>query len=249
MEKTTVTVKCADLPRPRRVWRLAAVLTLPLLLLMACTYQGTIDQPIMLKLTWFSYLNGDDIRQACAPGSPETLRLVYNGNYNEQLRSYEIMGDGPGGATYTARVINGGGLDLTRFSISDPQAVAGWTVTRAQLTPAEMAELVTALDKSGAFAPAPKGLRLASEEFFWISAACHQGAFHFNAWLNPTDRFARLVFPEVLLRHDRTELAVNPPRVVVPADRPRTTSGDSDETPRFNLRVGDNGLMTGPGFP
>jgi len=242
MEKATVTVLRANSLRRWRAWRLASVLTMSLVVLAACAYQGAIDQPITLKLTWFSYLNGDDIRSTCAPGSPESFRLVYNGNYNEQLRSYEIVGDGIGGGAYIARVMTGGGLDVTKFSFSDPQAVAGWTVTRALLAPANMADLVSALDKSGAFAPAPDGLRMASEEFFWISAACHQGAFYFNAWLNPSERFSRLVFPEVLLRYDRTEIAFNPPRVVLPADRQPTSVGQHSSLPRFNLRVGENGL-------
>lgn len=223
-------------------WRLGPVLALASVLLAACAYQGAIDRPVTLKLTWFSYLNGDDMRQTCVPGAPESYRLVYNGNYNEQLRSYEVAGDGAGSGFYTARVMTGGGLDVSKFSISDPQAVAGWTVTQAVLAPANMADLEAALDKSGAFAPAPNGLRIASEQFFWISAACHQGVFYFNAWLNPSDRFSRLVFPEILLRYDRTEIAVNPPRVVVPADRQSASGGGHRPQPRFNLRIGENGL-------
>lgn len=242
MENATVTVRLADMTRRYRILRLVSGLAAASVVLAACAYQGAVDRPVTLKLTWFSYLNGDDMRQTCVPGSPESYRLVYNGNYNEQLRSYEVVGDGAGSGFYTARVMTGGGLDVTKFSISDPQAVAGWTATQAVLAPANMADLEATLDKSGAFAAAPNGLRIASEQFFWTSAACHQGVFYFNAWLNPSDRFARLVFPEVLLRYDRTEIAFNPPRVVVPADRQSGSVGGHKTEPRFNLRVGENGL-------
>ena len=51
-------------------------LGLALGILAGCTYRGEIDQPATLKATWFSYLNGDDIRSACADGTPVRYRLV-----------------------------------------------------------------------------------------------------------------------------------------------------------------------------
>lgn len=209
----------------------------------ACTYRGGIDQPVTLKATWFSYLDGDDIRAACGQPGVTWYRLVYNGNYDEQLRSYEVVAEGPGPANYVARVINGGGLDLTRLSLRDLQAPGRWTTHRERLDEAERARLERALERSGAFAPAPEGLRLASEEFYWTFAGCRDGAFSFNAWRYPSPGFAQLAFPEVLLAHDRTGLAVNPPRKIAPIEKGRRGPGpEEDTTPRFDLKVGKNGL-------
>ena len=63
----------------------------------ACTYRGDIDDPTTIKATWFSYLNGDDIRARCSESSGLRYRLIYNADYDEQLRSYEVIGDGAGG--------------------------------------------------------------------------------------------------------------------------------------------------------
>ena len=232
-------------------WRTPAAVGMILLFSLAlagCTYRGAIDQPVTLKLTWFSYLNGDDIRRACAPGAPDSYRLVYNGSYNEQLRSYEVAGDGSGGGYYTARVMRGGGLRLSQFTLSNPQAVAGWTVSRTHLTPARMAALTAALAQSGAFAGAPAGLRMASEQFYWTSAACRGGAFYFNAWLYPSERFDRLTFPDILFGDDRTGLAVNVPRDIPPIERGGSNTGMGERDLHFGLEVGDNGLVTGPSF-
>jgi len=218
-----------------------------MLVLAGCAYKGAIDQPVTLKLTWFSYLNGDDIRQACTAGAPDSFRLVYNGSYNEQLRTYEVMGDRAGGS-YTARVMRGGGLRLSQFSFSNPQAVAGWTVSRTRLSPDGMAELTKALTDSGAFAPAPSGLRMASEQFYWVSAICSNGQFFFNAWLYPSEGFARLTFPAVLLGYDQTGLAFKEPRQVPPIERGASTTGRSERDLHFDVEVAENGLVIGPAF-
>ncbi|HEY5597233.1 MAG TPA: hypothetical protein VIK47_00385 [Kiloniellales bacterium] len=236
--------------RVSAVWRrrlaTGGALALALLVVAGCAYRGQIDQPITLKFTWFSYVAGDDIRAACAPGGQDSYRLIYNGSYREQVRSYEVVGDGAGGGYYTARVMRGSGLDLNRFSISDPQAVANWTVARSRLTAADMSALRAALAESGAFSNDGAGLRLASEQFYWTAATCRDGQFHFNAWLYPSDRYARLRFPAALLGHDQTGVAVNAPRRVVPLEAARPVTREQDPVTRFNLRVGDDGLITGP---
>jgi hypothetical protein len=196
---------------------------------------------VTLKTTWFSYLNGDDIRSACVDGAPSWYRLVYNGNYNEQLRVYEVVGDGTGGAYYTVRTQSGSGLDLNKFSFGDPQAMAAWTKAQTRLSPADLDALQGALGASDAFGPTPAGLRLASEQFYWIASLCRGGRFQFNAWLYPSPRFAGLRFPEVLLSHDGTGTAVNPPRAVPKAEPVRRGRGDWAPV-HFDLEIGENGL-------
>jgi hypothetical protein len=222
--------------------RAASTLGLAAVLVAGCTYQGTIDRPITLKATWFSYLNGDDIRAACVPGAVSRYRLIYNGSYDEQLRAYEVVGDGAGGAFYTVRIQSGAGIDLTRFSLRDPQAMAGWQRADDRLSPPDLARLEAALEASGGFGPAPAGLRLASEQFYWIASLCRGGQFHFNAWLYPSVRFERLSFAEVLLGHDGTGIAVNPPREVAKIERIRRIVRGEGGPQGFDLEIGDNGL-------
>ncbi len=214
-------------------------------LLTACTYRGGIDLPLTQKVAWFSYLNGDDIREACVPGAPARYRLVYNGEYDRQVRTYEILGGlgaGPGGGNLTVRVQSGGGIDLTGLSLSDLGGLGGWKRAEAALSAGDMAALERALVESGAFGPAPDGLSLASEEFYWLFVGCRDGMVHFNAWRFPGDRFAALRFPNLLLGHDATGVPVNPPRDVGPIDRVQRGGVREDATPRFDLAVGQNGL-------
>lgn len=214
-------------------------------LLGACAYTGGIDQPVTIKVTWFSYLNGDDIRAACKPGSQDWYRLVYNGNYDEQIRSYEVVGGDAGGAYYKARVINGGGLDLTRLSLTDLQSPGRWTTSQDWLNDGQLSTLQEALGASGAFSPAPAGLRLPSEQFYWISGACRDGVFYFHAWLYPSPGFANLRFPNLLLGYDGTGLKVNPPRETPRLERTRRIIKGEGTSIHFDLDVVEYGLIGG----
>ena len=76
-----------------------------------CSYQlGGIGNPITRKFQYFSYLDGEDIRRDCVAGAPARYRLVYNANYNEQVRAYDLRRNAPGsGASLTTQVFGGGG--------------------------------------------------------------------------------------------------------------------------------------------
>ena len=234
-------LKPSLVPLPRRRRDLGLAL-LALGVLAGCAYEGAIDQPVTIKATWFSYLNGDDIRSACTDGAPSWYRLVYNGNYDEQLRTYEVVTDGTGGAYYKARVQTGAGLDLTKFSFDGLQGMAGWTTVQTRLIPVDLAALERALEASDAFGPAPVGLRMASEQFYWVASLCRDGRFHFNAWLYPSARAAGLRFPQVLLGHDGTGIAVNPPREVAGIERVRRTVKGEGGPQHFDLEVDENGF-------
>ncbi len=229
-------------PRPFHAIAVALLLGLA-----ACTYRGDIDNPATIKATWFSYLNGDDIREGCVEGAAPRYRLVYNADYNEQLRSYEVSGDGAGGGSLTVRVQGRSGLNTSRLSLSDPLAWARWASNEAALDAGALGELDTALAKSGAFGEAPTGLRLFSKETYWISSLCKDGVFYFNAWRFPSDRFDAITFDALLFEKDSTEIAVRPPRAVTPGERsdarmPRNRQSGDETGSFFNLQVGENGL-------
>src|SRR3954471_11529521 len=91
--------------------RAVAVIALSLFGAMAgCAYHGDsatdIDNPAVQKFAWFSFLDGNDIREACAalgPKAPARYRLIYNGQYEKQLRVYEINATPSGGANLHVR--------------------------------------------------------------------------------------------------------------------------------------------------
>ena len=211
------------------------------LLLAGCTYRGDIDNPAVRKVSWFSYLDGTDIRTACAEGAPDRYRLVYNGRYEEQVRSYEITADGGGGADLTARAK--GRANAFDVSLDDVLAPWRWKRSQTRLSPAEFQQFSALLEQSGQFAGAPEGLRLFSGDFYWVGSACRNGAFHYHAWAFSSDGFAQVRFADFLFKHDQTGLPVNPPRAIPaseflgPAGRPE----DQAQT-RFWLQVQKDGL-------
>ncbi len=213
-----------------------------------CTYRGDIDNPATIKATWFSYLNGDDLRAGCVEGAPLSYRLIYNADYDRQIRSYEIVGDSSGGAQLTVRVAGESGLDVSKLRFDDPLAFARWTRSDALLGASVVERLDAALEASGAFAPAPRGLQLFSKETYWISNLCRDGVFSFNAWRFPSDRFDAIRFDDLLFALDETGVAVRAP-VAVPVGtsaRLHSPSGReaADATGNFfTVKVGDNGLL------
>jgi len=233
--------------RPIAAGPVALALSLGLALLPACSYQGAIDTPVTQKATWFSYLNGDDIRARCRPGASTEFRLVYNGTYNEQIRSYEIVADGSGGAVQTSRVQ--GRANLTSLAIGgfdDLLAPWRWTRSQARLTPAEASRLADALTESGLFVPLGETLALHSIGFWWIAAGCNAGQFLFKAWRHPSPGYDALTFPEVLLAKDRTGIAITEARIIPPSERSApaiSRVSESDAGPTFRIEAGAEGLV------
>ncbi|MGD1876614.1 MAG: hypothetical protein ACFB13_03840 [Kiloniellaceae bacterium] len=223
--------------------------------LAGCSYQGDIDNPATIKATWFSYLNGDDMRAGCVEGAPLHYRLIYNADYDKQLRSYEVVGDAPGGggaggggARLTGRVLGESGLDVTKLKFDDPMAFARWTRSAAPLGASVVERLDAALAASGAFAPAPEGLQLFSKETYWITNLCRDGVYSFNAWRFPSDRYDAISFDELLFAFDETGVPVRAP-VAVPLGTaaklrsPRQQDAADARGNFFNVKVGENGLV------
>ena len=215
----------------------------PLLLAVGCAYQGNIDKPYTQKATWFSYVGGDDIRERCVPGVTE-YRLVYNAVYDEQIRSYEIKGQPGGSAEMVSRVQEGHGLRGSKISLSDPLAQFGWEKSIKRLSAAEVSELEGLLKVSGAGEPHTKGNRLRSDDFYWVSALCYDGAFVYNGWKKTSEGFEHLAFMPFLLKHDETGIDVNSVRDVGTKNAARMHQSKAEQRKHFDLEVGENGLLT-----
>ncbi len=207
----------------------------------ACASQGPVDNPVFRTGTWFSYLNGDDIRAACTPGAPARYRFVYNADYEKQVRTYDVSPvQGGEGAVLEERVF-ASGLNLNDFRLTDPLAMARGQQAVVRLAPTDLAALDTALGNSGFDRPAPEGKTLVSNSFYWVVEACRGGRFHFNAY-TPEDRgYGDLPFIAQLALLDRTGVAFNGPRSA--ADVKKVAPAYISETNAFfELKVGPNGL-------
>lgn len=185
--------------------------------LAACASQGPTDNPVQRNLTWDRYVGGDDMARSCAAGQPARYRLVYNARQEDQQRSYDISAQPDGGAMLEARVMGRGYLN--KVLLTDP--LAPWRGEQAlyRLTPAEFDQLKAAVTATGFEAPAPEGLFLRGDTFYWTASACRDGQFHFHAWAWPSPEFDRMAVPllKALAPFDRTaEKPIEPYEVPLP---------------------------------
>jgi len=209
--------------------------------LSGCAYTGSIGEPVGRKFQWFSYIAGDDIKARCTAGSPAHYRLVYNANYHEQVRAYDLRRSvlvGEGAMLWTQ--VFGGPAPINNLTLSDPQEPWRGQGTQTRLTEDQYLTLIRAVEANGFGQPSPAGLRLDSWDFYWVVTACADGRFHMNAWRHPSDRFAALTFDKLLFGHDTTNVRVNPPRRVEPALEKAKADRDGDFY--FQLMVGQNGF-------
>lgn len=210
-----------------------------------CQYAGPAGDPITRNVTWFDYVGGEGLKTACGPGASTRLRFVYNGIYDQQIRSYDIheLPRGRGGAMSAwAR----GDGDLTQ-AIELPNIFSPWQGKRVEsvVPPQAMAELREALRRDRFTAFKPAGLRLPSNEFYWIVTGCLDGRFHANAWMYPSDRFKNLSFPAILQAYDRTGLAFRKARPVNQREEdPSRHDGNRNPFDSvFLIQLGANGIV------
>lgn len=227
----------------RKMLRYLSAAVVASLTLAGCAYHGgsqsNVDNPPYRKVAWFSYLDGYDIRQSCVPGAPDRFRLVYNGQYEKQVRSYEITGGGSGGY-YIARAM--GTPNLLDLQLDDLLAPWRWQKSEMPLNPAEMDEFRDRLAASGWGQGAPQGKRLHSRDFYWISAGCRDGQFHYDAWVHAQGDFPEVKFQDFLLARDKTGMAFRQPVKVGPLDR--AGQGQPRDRPGtiFSLSVSGEGI-------
>ena len=236
---------------------ISAVITLSWIgVLAGCAYHGDsvtdIDNPAVQKFAWYSFLDGHDIREACAaqgstggPKAPARYRLIYNGQYEEQLRVYEIQALPSGGGNLHARAKGHTNLaDWWIRDTSDLLAPWRWRESTAALSPAEMAQFRQLLTGSGYGSGAPQGLRLPSQDFYWVASGCEAGQFHFYAWRAQKGRLDAAKFQDFLLRHDGTGLAYRPPHVLGVEESSYRPAGGNGRNPssNFTLQVHGEGI-------
>ncbi len=225
-----------------------AFLVVLIVALGACTYQNSglePDHPISRKFTWFSYLGGEDIRNGCTIGSKPRYRFVYNGIYTEQVRTYDLMpASAPGRYHVKVQVTNKANLASFSTDFSSLDLIQPWrpVVSVHNIAEKELRFLNKALKNSHYFSSTPPDENLYSINFYWTVAACIDGAFRFNAYLWPSKKFDGLVFVDLLIRWDQTDVAINPPRTATAFDIYGTN--DEDEYVNyFSVKFDSNGKM------
>jgi hypothetical protein len=205
-----------------------------------------VEQPIVRSFNWFSYVGGNDIREACGRDGRNRLRLIYNAIYDEQVRTYEIFLQPDGTAGMTVGVLADQG-NVSNLLIGEPGDVLGpWRMRRAEriLNPEETRELLGLLQASAAFGPPRDGLRLPDVDFWWTVASCRNGVWGFQAYHYPTDGFANVKFAAKLFSWDTVPVPVNPPRKLVPAELRRDPNAPVNhmKANQWTLTVGKDGL-------
>ncbi|WP_207461905.1 hypothetical protein [Azospirillum sp. SYSU D00513] len=141
------------------------------------------------RLSWLGYLNGEDLRAVCTKGSAERYRLVFNADYNQNIRTFDVTGDPDmSGARVEARVIQA--TDIARVHQTDPLAPEHARVEKARMTAQQFALFALRLYESGAFEPMPTNQQTSADGVYWLATGCRGGNWFFNVYPFPNDSFA-----------------------------------------------------------
>ena len=225
---------------------LAAVLVLG-----ACEFAGNVgltgplDNPAIRKVTWFSYVAGEDIRKYCKEGAQDQYRFINNAVYDEQVRSFDLKREaGSNSFTLITRVTGEANLLQISLDPASPDLLSPWRprVSEKRLRQADVDTLVKKMRASAFFQPAPSRLELPSYGFYWVVSACHGGEFHFNAYLWPSPRYAAIEFADQLFDWDGTPTAVNMPRPTTPFEI-YGTNDEGDYINFFYLKLDQQGRL------
>lgn len=184
------------------------------LFLTACTFDG-FRHPVVLKFSWFSYLNGDDMRDRCVSGAPDEFRFVYNGIYTEQVRMYDVFPDPAEAGQYLveARVSGDGDVRSVLRELSRPNLFAPWrrVDSKVNIRAKDVEKLKLSLRSDGYFSGRAYQGDLSSIQFYWLVLGCFGGEFHVKSFLWPGSSLLDLDFAKLLSSWDFTEITVNPP--------------------------------------
>lgn len=205
-----------------------------------------VDRPIVRSFNWFSFVGGDDIREACGRDGRNRLRLIYNAIYSEQVRTYEIFLQPDGTAGMNIGVLADQGVVSDLLLRDGGDVLKPWSMRRGErlLRADETRELLGLLQASAGFGPPRDGMRLPDVDFWWTVASCRDGVWGFQAYHYPSDGFANVGFAQKLFSWDTVPVPVNPPRKLVPAELRRDLNAPVNhmKANQWTLTVGRDGL-------
>lgn len=221
---------------------LGPALCLALVVVIAgCSYDGPAGNFFSQRLSFFSYMNGDDIRETCEAGGPDRYRFVYVANFRRQTRMYDAL---PTAEGWMLRQQVDRGLLVNSFQLDSLLSLGTPARAAVPLGEEEVAELEEAMFASGVFTPPPVGLRLDSEGFFWVVTGCHRGDYFLTGYRYPSNRWDDIRFDEFLFERDRLDAQIRRPPDRLPN---LPVGGCRQRTQRegtcFTVEVGEDGLV------
>jgi hypothetical protein len=159
--------------------RLAVALLLGLVLA-ACQAQGPSANRADFRYQWLSYLQGDDLRAACRADGPDRLRLIYNADFNKEIRTFDLfIADGGSGVLDTRRWVEAGYIVSSGGSLSN---LLEGQKGQVSLSSEQVSQLTGLVGDSGFPGPVPVGASLRSDSYFWVGLACVDGIFGLQVW-------------------------------------------------------------------
>lgn len=207
-----------------------------------CAATGDVRDPAVRRLTWFSYVSGDDMQ--CETGL-DRVRLVHNAIWDEDVRVIDAV-ETPGA-----------GVSVTELRFRDPnwaevlidpaKPALPWRGEErsATWTPEQTVRLDAALAADGAFTRLAEAVELDGQGFFWTGAGCRGGKKWFHAWAYPGAAYAALGFPAVLAPltpSGEAFVAAHPVVEAYPAD-------DRNASREFRFKAEADGVANRPTLP
>ncbi|WP_033067557.1 hypothetical protein [Thalassospira australica] len=194
----------------------SAVVALVATSVAGCTFTQTNDvrNPLTRKASWFSYLNADDLRQACSAGDAEgRIRITYNAVYYDEVRVFELTSHaGFEEFDLTTRVFGPLQVKDINVEVRAPLGAFGGEEAVDVIDRASYLAITDALQAEGFGAQKRDGLRLYSDDYYWVAIGCSSGNVTLAAWMSGVDDLRALDFPGVLasLSSVESELPVPP---------------------------------------
>lgn len=179
------------------------------LMVAACQARGPADGRLGFRFQWLSYLQADDIRNTCDPAGPDRVRMIYNADFNREIRTFDLHLYDGAGQMETRRWSSAATIVATGGSINaafDPQETA-----QVALNAGQVRELTDAFETSGFPGPVPVGEVLRSDAHFWVGLACVDGIFGIQVWSG--ERLREVRFASLLERLDGIESPLPPAQV------------------------------------
>ena len=172
---------------------------LALLVLAGCAATGEVEDPAVRRLTWFSFLSGDDLRASCTAGQT-SLRLVHNAIWDEDVRVVEAKGPVGGAMAVREQLFLRIDWSNLKIGVDDPRMPWRGEKVGGAWTAEQAAAVVAALRADQAFTPLSQPLRLVGQGFFWTGTGCLDGKPWFHAWAYPSTAYDGLSFPDAVQR-------------------------------------------------
>lgn len=230
--------------------RLVLPLCVIFLLVQGCTAQGVTQDPVNRVFTWFSYMNGDDLRAVCTQGATDRYRLIYNARWTEQVRSYDIVAARPLPGTQGIGVPVEAELTAQAFApapifnayLARLNGGEATQTAQVRVAPDIFATLEAAIWQV-ATQPESEANWLRSDRYFWLVMGCREGAFRLRGFEVTPQSHDALIFLAPLQSIDPAVQPLAPPRVLPDQPYAQTAGERTRREVRFRVQVRNNHVV------